>query len=109
VAVRVLAGAPPEAPPPLVAPVGAVAVLVVGVVLALLGPVGELAAPEVPGAPATDTVLVAPPHPPSGTVAAAARAAVVIASVEARMRAGWIMRLMVLSGAPSSRTPCKAY
>jgi hypothetical protein len=65
----VVAGVPPEAPPAFVLPVGVVSVLVAG---GGVGPVGVVVAPEVVGAPATDTVLVEPPHPPNRVIAAAA-------------------------------------
>ena len=67
----VVAGVPPE--PPLVVVgvvvpgVGVVAVLVAGGVVV---PVGVVAVLEVAGELATDTVLVAPPHPPRRAVAA---------------------------------------
>ncbi len=60
-----VAGVPPELEPepaPVLVPVGVVAVLVVGGVVV---PVGVVAVPAVVGAPATETVLVEPPQPPS--------------------------------------------
>jgi hypothetical protein len=79
----------PPAPPPLVAPVGVVAVLVVGGVV--VGLVGALAAPEVVGALATDTVLVVSPQPPSRTVIVTARVAIAV-----RRGIGRVIGCMVL-------------
>ena len=79
VAVRVVVGAgvpPPEVVPVVVVPVGAVVVLVVGCAVVCAGS-GELA---------TDTVLVAPPQPPSRAVRAAVRA-----TVEARTEIGRVI------------------
>lgn len=99
VAVRVpVAGVPPEVPPPplVVVAAGVVAVLVLGcvVVAVVCGVGGELA---------TDTVLVASPHPLSSAVTAAARAIIMIVEVRARIER--VMRLMVLRGNPWSVTP----
>ena len=104
VAVRVLvAGVPPEAPPPVVVWAGVVAAPVVG------WAAGAVAC-EVLGEPATDTVLVAVPHPPQRTSDAAARAAITGIGVwepsidarervvDARERVGWAIGMMVLSG-----------